>query len=212
MPKTHLRTEYHRSELLEPEAGADPVALFSRWFDDAVASGMRDPNAMTLATADAAGRPDARIVLCKEFDHSGFVFFTNYESQKGRELGANPHACLLFYWPGLERQVRIAGRVERVAAVESDAYFAQRPRDARVGAWASPQSTVIDGRATLEARVAQAEQRFAGQQNPPRPDHWGGYRLVPDQLEFWQGRASRLHDRLRFLRQGPAWRRERLAP
>jgi pyridoxamine 5'-phosphate oxidase len=216
MPKTHLRTEYRRAELDERDAGDDPIELFRRWFDDAVAAGGRDPNAMALATTDAGGRPNVRIVLCKEFDREGFVFFTNYASRKGDELAHNPQACLLFHWAELERQVRIRGSVVRVAAAESDAYFAQRPREARIGAWASPQSAPIAGRAALEERQAQAEQRFAGAADLPRPPHWGGYRLRPQDLEFWQGRPSRLHDRLLYVRPagGPdgAWTRTRLAP
>jgi pyridoxamine 5'-phosphate oxidase len=212
MTTSHLRTEYLRAGLDEEQAGDDPGRLFERWFHEAVAAGGRDPNAMSLATADASGKPDVRIVLCKEYGPDGFVFFTNYESAKGRELDANPNGCLLFYWPELERQVRASGTVHRVDAAESDAYFAQRPREARIGAWASPQSRVIAGRDDLEARVAEAQRRFHGVEHPPRPGHWGGYRLRPERLEFWQGRASRLHDRLCFVRAGEGWNRERLAP
>lgn len=207
-----LRTEYQRGALDEADAGADPIALFGRWFDEAVAAGGRDPNAMSLATVDAEGHPSVRIVLCKEFDARGFVFFTNYGSRKGRELASNANACLLFFWPDLERQVRVSGTVAPVAAEESDTYFAQRPRAARIGAWASPQSEVISDRRVLEERTAQFEQRYAGHAEPPRPSHWGGYRLAPQALEFWQGRHSRLHDRLVYSRAGAQWRRERLAP
>jgi pyridoxamine 5'-phosphate oxidase len=207
-----LRTEYHRGELRDDEAGEEPLALFRRWFDEAIATGGRDPNAMSLATVDADGQPSVRIVLCKEFDARGFVFFTNTASRKGRELAGNARASLLFYWAELERQVRIAGRTAPVAAAESDAYFAQRPRGARIGAWASPQSQVIAGRPVLEALAAQIEARFAGQENLPRPAHWGGFRLAPATIEFWQGRPSRLHDRLLFTWDAGAWRRERLAP
>ncbi len=207
-----LRTEYERSALMEEDAGHDPLALFRRWFDEAVAAGGRDPNAMSLATVDENGHPSVRIVLCKEFDLRGLTFYTNIESRKGRELAVHPHACLLFFWPELERQVRIRGAVGAVAAAESDAYFAQRPRAARIGAWASPQSKVIACREVLDERTAQAEARFAGVANPPRPPHWGGYRLVADSLEFWQGRPSRLHDRLLFVRQSGGWERQRLAP
>jgi pyridoxamine 5'-phosphate oxidase len=212
MTKSNLRTEYLRSALYEEDAGADPIALFARWYEEAVQAGGRDPNAMSLATVDADGRPSVRIVLCKEFDHAGFVFFTNYASRKGRDLSGNPNACLLFYWADLERQVRISGPVTVVPAAESDAYFAERPLAARIGAWASPQSEPIAGRQSLERRYVEMEQRFAGQAAPPRPPHWGGYRLAPNSLEFWQGRPSRLHDRLLFSRRGAEWELVRLAP
>ncbi|SPE20046.1 Pyridoxine/pyridoxamine 5'-phosphate oxidase [Burkholderiales bacterium] len=212
MPKSNLRTEYVRSALLEDDAGDDPIALFGRWYEEAVHAGGRDPNAMSLATTDAGGHPSVRIVLCKEFDHAGFVFFTNYSSRKGRDLSHNPNGCLLFYWPDLERQVRVSGAVQTISTAESDAYFAERPLAARIGAWASPQSEPIAGRESLERRYGEMEQRFAGQATPPRPPHWGGYRLVPDSLEFWQGRPSRLHDRLLFSRRGVEWELVRLAP
>ena len=167
---------------------------------------------MSLATVDEAGCPSVRIVLCKEFDAHGFVFYTNYDSRKGRELARNPNACLLFFWPALERQVRISGVVSRVADAESDTYFGQRPRAARIGAWASPQSEVIADRAVLETRTAQFEQRYGGGIDPPRPPQWGGLRLAPQCFEFWQGRPSRLHDRLRYVRKDGGWERARLAP
>jgi pyridoxamine 5'-phosphate oxidase len=208
-----MRTEYLQSELLEDTVGDDPMALFARWFDDAVRSGARDPNAMTLATADPGGQPCARIVLCKEFDQASLVFYTNYESRKGDELGRNPQACALFFWPQLERQVRAEGRVTRVSAAESDAYFGERPLAARQGAWASPQSRPIASREALERNLQAVQERFGADAPPPRPDHWGGFRLEVRAIEFWQGRASRLHDRLRFRRtDAGAWERVRLAP
>ncbi|HXY05757.1 MAG TPA: pyridoxamine 5'-phosphate oxidase [Burkholderiaceae bacterium] len=212
MPKPNLRTEYLRSALLEQDAGDDPFALFARWYDDAVQAVGRDPNAMTLATVSADGQPSARIVLCKEFDPRGFVFYTNYSSRKGRDLAHNPKACVLFYWAELERQVRVDGQVEILPAAESDSYFGERPLSARIGAWASPQSDPIASREALEQRYAEMQRRFAGDSAPARPAHWGGYRLVPTMLEFWQGRPSRLHDRLLFSRRGAQWDRRRLAP
>jgi pyridoxamine 5'-phosphate oxidase len=212
MSISHLRTEYRQGELDESHAAADPIEQFAKWFEQAQQAGSRDPNAMTLASAGADGRPDARIVLLKEFDAAGFVFYTNYQSRKGRELNANPFACALFFWNELERQVRIEGPVQRVTPDESDRYFTQRPLDARFGAWASPQSEAIADRQALETRLAQVRARFAGVSDPPRPEHWGGYRLAPERIEFWQGRASRLHDRLLYRRSPSGWDRVRLAP
>ncbi len=206
-----LRREYQRDALDEAHCAAEPFAQFGRWFDEAVRADLPEPNAMTLATADAAGRPSARMVLLKGFDLRGFVFFSNYESDKGRDLAANPHAALLFFWQELERQVRLAGPVAQLDPAESDAYFASRPLASRLGAWASPQSQPISGKAWLVARVAEMGVRHG--LSPERPPHWGGYLLRPETVEFWQGRPSRLHDRLRYSKaEGDAWRLDRLAP
>lgn len=205
-----LRTEYKRGALDEAHADPDPIRQFSRWFDEALAAEVAEPNAMVLATADTAGRPSARVVLLKGFDERGFVFFTNYESRKGVELTANPQAALLFFWPEMERQVRIEGAVERVADDESDQYFHSRPLASRIGAWASPQSRVISSRAWLMARAAEMGLRHGT--HPQRPPFWGGFRVLPAAFEFWQGRPSRLHDRLRYTRQDGGWKRDRLAP
>ena len=210
MDLPNLRKSYERGALDEADAGSAPVTLFRRWFDEAVAAKVPEPNAMTLATVGADGRPSTRILLIKSFDERGLVFFTNYRSRKGRELQANPCAALQFHWVELERVVRIEGRVERTTAEESDAYFVTRPLDSRIGAWASPQSEVISSRAVLLANAAKASATYG--LNPPRPEHWGGFRLVPDTWEFWQGRRSRLHDRVRFRLEAGAWQKERLAP
>jgi pyridoxamine 5'-phosphate oxidase len=207
---SRLRKSYEIGSLDEADAGNAPLDLFQRWLDHAVAAKVPEPNAMTLATVGTDGRPSTRVVLIKYADERGLVFFTNYDSRKGHELAANPHAALQFHWVDQERVVRVEGVVEKTSAEESDAYFVTRPLDSRLGAWASPQSTVISSRAVLVANAAKASARFG--LNPPRPDHWGGYRLVPDAWEFWQGRKSRLHDRVRFRLDGGTWRKERLAP
>lgn len=210
MSVADLRQSYEKSHLLESEAAASPFEQFSRWFDQALAAAVPEPNAMTLATVDAAGQPSARIVLIKGFDEKGFVFYTNYESRKGVELAAQPRAALLFFWQALERQVRIEGVVEKVSAPDSDAYFHSRPLSSRIGAWASAQSQPVT-REALEGRERELAAQFGD--HPPRPDHWGGYRLAPTAFEFWQGRPSRLHDRLRYTRQADAqWSIDRLAP
>jgi pyridoxamine 5'-phosphate oxidase len=205
-----IRTDYMRGALDEAHADPDPFRQFARWWDEVLKSEVLEPNAMTLATADEAGRPSVRTVLIKDFDAAGFVFYTNYESRKGRELAANPRAALLFFWRELERQVIVEGAVTRVEAAESDAYYASRPLPSRLGAWASPQSQPIPGKAWLLARAAEMGVRHG--LNPARPPHWGGYRLAPDRLEFWQGRPSRLHDRLAYTQNGGEWYRARLAP
>jgi pyridoxamine 5'-phosphate oxidase len=206
----NLRQEYMRSGLSESQADADALRQFERWFEDAVRAGVPLPNAMTLATVSAAGKPSARIVLLKGIEREGFVFYTNYRSRKGRELDANGAACLVFMWSELERQVRIEGRVDKVSAADSDAYFATRPLGARLSAWASAQSERVQDRPLLEQALEDAKRRHG--EKPPRPPQWGGYRVIPDEIEFWQGRADRLHDRLLYTRSGGGWRIERLAP
>jgi pyridoxamine 5'-phosphate oxidase len=206
-----MRTEYARAGLDEAAAGNDPLSLFGRWLDEAVAVQLHEPNAMALATATSDGRPSVRIVLLKGLDDAGLTFFTNYDSRKGLELAANPRAAAVLLWHPLQRQVRVEGPVARLDEAESDAYFALRPRGSQIGAVASPQSRRIAGREVLDERVAEVEQFFDGT-DVVRPPVWGGYRLEPESIEFWQGRENRLHDRLRFSRRGDAWTRERLAP
>lgn len=205
-----LRQEYMRAGLSETDALPDPLLQFDNWLREAVGAGLPLPNAMTLATVAADGTPDARIVLLKGLERGAFAFYTNYESRKARQLAAHPAACLVFQWSELERQVRIQGAVEKVSAAESDAYFASRPLGARISAWASAQSERVSSRAELERKALEEKNRHGD--HPPRPPHWGGYRVVPHSIEFWQGRADRLHDRLLYTRAGDGWRIERLAP
>jgi pyridoxamine 5'-phosphate oxidase len=211
-PIADLRTEYALTELDEAHADPDPLRQFDAWFDAAVRSCGLEPNAMSLATVDAAGRPAVRIVLLKGYDGRGLVFYTNYDSRKGRELANNPRAAACFWWPELERQVRIEGRVERISPAESDAYFATRPRASQLAAAASPQSDVVPSRAPIERKLAELERQYE-HQSVPRPANWGGYRLIPDVFEFWQGRQKRLHDRLHYASGSDGtWVRTRLAP
>lgn len=206
-----MRKSYERAALDESHVLADPMAQFQRWFDDAVHAKVDEPNAMTLSTASAEGRPSSRILLLKGADERGFVWFTNYNSRKGRDLAANPYAAIQFFWHELERMVRVEGRVERVTAQESDEYYKVRPLGSRIGAWASPQSQVLSSRDVLEAAFQDQQAKLG--EDPPRPDHWGGYRLIPDHWEFWQGRPSRLHDRLVFNQAADgSWQLQRLAP
>lgn len=205
-----LRQDYDRDVLLEAHADPDPVRQFQRWFEEALAGEIYEPNAMAVATVAADGQPSLRMVLLKGFDADGFVFYTNTESRKGIELAGNPRAALLFWWDRLHRQVRVEGAADPVSTAEVEAYFASRPYGSRIGALASPQSRILPDRGPLEARVAELAVQYPN--DVPRPPHWGGYRIRPEQFEFWQGRRSRLHDRLRYTRNGMAWRIERLAP
>ncbi len=207
-----LRREYTRAGLTEAGADPDPIEQFRNWFGAALGADLHEPNAMTLATATPDGRPSARVVLLKGFDERGFVFYTNYEGRKARELQANPNCALVFYWGELERQVRVEGRAGRVSEVESDTYYASRPRGNRLGAWASEQSRSVRDRQTLENRLRELEVEYEGRE-VPRPPFWGGYRVEPEVIEFWQGRENRLHDRLVYRRSGRGgWDRERLQP
>jgi len=205
-----IRQEYVNAELVEADAAADPFKQFAHWFDAALKADLPLPNAMTLATANAQGRPSARVVLLKGVDAEGFVFYTNYESRKARELALNPYASLVFLWTPMERQVRVEGSVEKVSDEESDEYFDSRPLGSRLGAWASPQSRPLPSRLTLASKVASIMLRYGTA--PPRPPHWGGYRVRPEAIEFWQGRPDRLHDRLLYTKQDARWSIERLAP
>ncbi|MEP7256264.1 MAG: pyridoxamine 5'-phosphate oxidase [Ferruginibacter sp.] len=207
-----IRKEYQLRNLSEKEVATNPVAQFKSWWNDALKSEIDEVNAMTLATADANAIPSARIVLLKDFSEKGFVFFTNYNSHKGNELEKNPNACLVFFWKELERQVRISGTVKKVGVTESDEYFASRPEGSRIGAWASPQSSVIVSREVIEKNSIAYQQEFMNG-NIPRPSHWGGYIVIPRVIEFWQGRPNRLHDRIQYtLEENAGWKVERLAP
>jgi pyridoxamine 5'-phosphate oxidase len=207
-----IRKDYQMQHLLETDVADNPFEQFNRWWDDAIKSELEEVNAMTLATASATGMPSARIVLLKSASADGFVFFTNYNSQKGKELEENPFACMVFFWKELERQIRITGTIEKVSAAESDEYFNSRPVGSRIGAWASPQSSIIPSRETIETNIAQYEREFAGAEIT-RPPHWGGYIVKPRVIEFWQGRPNRLHDRIQYTKQlDESWKFDRLAP
>jgi pyridoxamine 5'-phosphate oxidase len=207
-----LRREYGDAGLDLPDLEPDPVAMFRRWLDDTVRAGVHEPNAMVVATVSPSGRPSARLVLLKGLDERGFVFFTNYDSRKGQEIAANPQVSLLFPWHDLQRQVRVEGAAARVSTAESEAYFASRPRASQLGAWSSPQSEVVSSRAALDERYGGVLAQFADADEVPLPPFWGGYRVVPEAVEFWQGRVGRMHDRLVYRRADDAWRLERLAP
>lgn len=206
-----IRKDYQRQALSEADVADDPIAQFTTWFDDALKAEVLEPNAMCLATATPDAYPSARMVLLKGVDQRGFVFYTDYRSRKGTELADNPCASLCFFWPELERQVRINGAVQRVSRAESDEYFQSRPLPSRIGAWTSSQSSVLPSRETLEQQLAENEQRFA-EGSVPLPEHWGGFRVVPEEIEFWQGRRSRLHDRIQFRKEAGRWVKRRLSP
>ena len=211
-PISDIRKTYAHAELLESDAAAAPMEQFDRWWAQALEAKIEEVNAMTLATVDASGMPDARIVLLKGVDEVGFHFYSNYQSRKGMQLTNNEQACLVFFWKELERQVRVRGRMERLPETESDAYFSSRPVESRLGAIASPQSTVIEGREWLEQRYAAVQAEYAGKE-PIRPAHWGGYRLIAESVEFWQGRPGRMHDRIEYKKDpSGSWLRQRLAP
>jgi pyridoxamine 5'-phosphate oxidase len=211
MSIAHLRRDYRQASLNESDVDGDPIVQFRHWFDEAVRAEVHEPNAMFLATATPDAYPSGRVVLLKDVDQRGFVFYTDYRSRKGSELADNPHASLCFFWAELERQVRIGGAVQRVSRAESDAYFQSRPLPSRIGAWTSRQSAVLSSREELERELASNEARFAD--GPvPLPEHWGGFRVVPEEIEFWQGRPSRLHDRIQFRREAGTWVRRRLSP
>jgi pyridoxamine 5'-phosphate oxidase len=207
----NLRREYAKERLDESSVSPDPIAQFGHWFDEALEAEVIEPNAMSLATASADGAPSARMVLLKGYDERGFVFFTDYRSQKGVELTANPRAALVFYWPDLERQVRITGTTSPIAREESEVYYRSRPRSSRLGAWVSQQSQVIASRKVLDDRVPELEETFPGE-DIPLPAYWGGFRVAPERIEFWQGRENRLHDRIRYVWEEGSWRIERLSP